>query len=264
MIKCTNCGAENGSENLFCHACGEKLEKEQELVYKCSKCGAKNDVNNQFCPICGAKFGNYAITANGEQVEKKYANPKLKEKHRKKKAIVITIISIFVVTSIVSVFCITKYYRRRFPVYFQIGSNYIYPDDKFDYFTDNTDFEMKSYFEGGLKYMSYVYGDVIVDFDNNSASAIDESEESIVLMPELSLSSGISKEEAIERLCKNYALEVLIDDCYYNYENQDCSQFDAIKVIGYKFGEKYQNDHYYILSFNAFHENDTLEMVTIH
>ncbi len=58
-MKCNNCGKENHDGNLFCSACGNKLEPvvkdtaEEKETIKCGKCGAENPRDNRFCSACG-------------------------------------------------------------------------------------------------------------------------------------------------------------------------------------------------------------------
>jgi circadian clock protein KaiC len=63
MIKiCSNCGATNESEYIFCYQCGGRLEEpvqtipEPEEVLSCYNCGAQNPATYKFCYQCGSSM----------------------------------------------------------------------------------------------------------------------------------------------------------------------------------------------------------------
>ena len=50
LIKCPECGADNGENARFCSLCGAN-------IYKfCPECGKKNIKAANFCMNCGASF----------------------------------------------------------------------------------------------------------------------------------------------------------------------------------------------------------------
>lgn len=52
---CSNCGALNAADEIFCSGCGYKLEVEPQKKY-CPKCGAENAFDDLFCTECQWSF----------------------------------------------------------------------------------------------------------------------------------------------------------------------------------------------------------------
>ena len=50
---CSKCGNENSPESMFCNACGNKLENEDNI---CPKCGNENPKESMFCNACGTNL----------------------------------------------------------------------------------------------------------------------------------------------------------------------------------------------------------------
>lgn len=54
--KCPNCGASISSDDLFCAACGTKIERRETASPVCSNCGKPLNSDAAFCIYCGTKL----------------------------------------------------------------------------------------------------------------------------------------------------------------------------------------------------------------
>ncbi len=52
--RCSNCGAPVSNEDVFCAACGYKIERQKPGIV-CAACGKKLDPGMAFCIYCGTK-----------------------------------------------------------------------------------------------------------------------------------------------------------------------------------------------------------------
>ena len=54
--KCLQCGAEIGSDSVFCNSCGAKVETQESNNKFCTECGAEIPADAAFCTKCGCKL----------------------------------------------------------------------------------------------------------------------------------------------------------------------------------------------------------------
>lgn len=56
-MKCSNCGAELSSNDIYCNACGCEVDRASTFteMRQCSSCGSPVDRDAVFCPSCGAR-----------------------------------------------------------------------------------------------------------------------------------------------------------------------------------------------------------------
>lgn len=57
IMKCTNCGQELNSDDMFCPYCGEKQVVEPEMTF-CPNCSCQVEKGMMFCPSCGKNLNN--------------------------------------------------------------------------------------------------------------------------------------------------------------------------------------------------------------
>ncbi len=70
---CTNCGALNEYDEMFCVNCGFKLDVEQQKKY-CPNCGAENAADSAFCTSCQWSFNGDEPSAEEKWVCAKCGN----------------------------------------------------------------------------------------------------------------------------------------------------------------------------------------------